>query len=235
MTRFTTDIKKVNKSKKSKFDISVAILTAGCGKKIKSYEPRSLLKINGDSLINHQIKTLNQVFDSPEIITVIGCHANKIIKKVNKKTRIVENQLYSENNSSESMRLALNNTLNENFMFLHGDLLFNKNCLKVDYDHSFVIIDNKENIKNEEVGATVTNGELSILSYGLSTKWAQIAFFTNREYELLKSLFLKYEEKDKKKLSFEVINSIVEMGGSFRCYEPKNMKIKEIDRIGDIR
>jgi len=235
MTRFTTDIKKSNKSKESKFDISIAILSAGCGKRIKSYEPRSLLKINGDTLINHQIKTLNQVFECPEIITVVGCHANKVIKKINKKTRIIENQLYAESNSSESIRLALNNTLSENFMFLHGDLLFNKNCLKVSYDHSFIIIDNKENIKENEVGVTTIDEELSVLSYGLSTKWAQIAYFTNKEYQLLQSLFCKHEEKDKKKLSFEILNSVVEMGGSFKCYEPRNMKIKEIDRIGDIK
>lgn len=235
MTRFTTNIKKINKTKGKKFDISIAILSAGCGKKIKSYEPRSLLKINGDSLINHQIKTLNKIFDSPEIITVVGCHANKVIKKINKKTRIVENQLYSENNSSESMRLALNNTLNENFMFLHGDLFFNENCLKVDYSNSFIVVDNNNNIREDEVGVTTSNEKVSILSYGLATKWAQIAYFTKKEYSILKSLFIKYDEKDKKKLSFEIINSVIEMGGSFNCYEPKNMKITEIDRIRDIK
>jgi hypothetical protein len=73
------------------------------------------------------------------------------------------------------------------------------------------------------------------MSYGLSTKWAQIAYFTAREHRILKSIFHKYEKQDKKKLSFEVINMVVAAGGKFECYEPKKMSIIEIDRIKDIQ
>ena len=81
MTRFTTSIKRKNIKSGDQDGISVAILSAGVGSKIRSYEPRSLLKVQNKNLIYHQIDTIKNFFNKPEIITVVGCHANKIIKK----------------------------------------------------------------------------------------------------------------------------------------------------------
>jgi len=227
---------RIKKGKKTSDSISVAILAAGCGNKIKSYEPRSLLKIQGKPLIEHQLSTINNYFkNEAETITVVGCHANKVIKKVKNETRIVENQIYNDTNSSESLRLAFNNSSSPNFMFFHGDIFFNEACIDVDYSKSFIIIDTEKLIKDHEIGITEIDNKLSIMSYGLPTKWAQIAFFKGKEHSLLASVLNKFENKDKKKLSFEIINSIIEMGGSFNCYEPKEKKLIEIDRIKDIR
>ena len=235
MARFTTSITKNAEKKGKDRSTTIVILSAGTGSRIKSYEPRSLLRIGNRSLIEHQINTISQCFDSPEIISVVGCHASKVIKKTRGKVRVVENQLYDDSNSSESLRLAFNNTLNENILFMHGDLYFNEHTLDVNYDKSFVIIDSKNQIKEHEIGVTICDNKLSIMSYGLPTKWAQIAYFTAREHRILKSIFQKYENQDKKKLSFEVINMVLAAGGKFECYEPQNMSIVEIDRIRDIK
>jgi len=234
LSRFITTITQ-KKENTPKDGISVALLSAGNGSRIKSYEPRSLLKIKGSYLLEHQLKTINDSLESPEIITVVGCHANRIIKKVRGKSRFVENQIYENSNSSESLRLAFNNSTNLNFLFMHGDLHFNTKTLDVSFEKSFVIVDNQNRFKDSEVGLTKSQEKLSILSYGLPEKWAQIAFVTGHEYEILKSIFNKYEPQDKKKLSFEIINNIIEMGGKFCCYEPRGMKITEIDRIKDIK
>ncbi len=229
------NVTKIQKSKNTEDGISVAILAAGCGSKIKSYEPRSLLKIKSKPLIEHQLTTIKNHFKEVETITVVGCQANRVIKKIKNSTRIVENQMYKETNSSESLRLAFNNASCENFMFVHGDILFNEECIDVDYSKSFVIIDTEKYIKDHEIGITSVNGNLSIMSYGLSTKWAQMAYFTGREYRLLSALFNKYENKDRKKLSFEIINQVIEMGGCFACHEPHKKNLLEIDRIKDIK
>ena len=234
MARFTTTITQ-KKENTPKDGISVAILSAGNGSRIKSYEPRSLLKIKGSYLLEHQIKTINASLENPEIITVVGCHATRIMKKTRGKSRFVENQLYEDTNSSESLRLAFNNSTNKNFLFMHGDLHFNTKTLNVSFEKSFILTDNQNRFKDSEVGLTKNKENLSILSYGLSEKWGQMAFFTGPEHDMLRSIFNKYEGQDKKKLSFEIINSIVNMGGKFACYEPRGMKITEIDRIKDIR
>tara|TARA_R100000951_G_scaffold38119_1_gene32357 strand:- start:1771 stop:2484 length:714 start_codon:yes stop_codon:yes gene_type:complete len=237
MKRHTVNIKKINKETKKNIDnkISIALLSAGVGKKIKSYEPRSLIKINEKFLLQHQINTLKQFFDEPEIVTVVGCYANKIIKKFRGQTKFVENQLYEHTNSSESLRLAFNNTVCSSFMFFHGDILFNLETLKIDYSKSFVIKDSNSQLKDAEIGLTNVNNNLSIMSYGLDERWAQIAYFTGREYDILKNIFNKFEDKDKKKLSFEIINEVTAMGGSFMCHSPLKMDILEIDRIKDVK
>jgi choline kinase len=234
LPRFTTTITQ-KKENTPKDGISVALLSAGNGSRIKSYEPRSLLKIKGSYLLEHQIKAINASLDKPEIITVVGCHANRVIKRTRGKSRFVENQIHEISNSSESLRLAFNNSTNLNFLFIHGDLYFNPKTLDVSFEKSFVIVDSKNRFKDSEVGITKNKERLSILSYGLPEKWAQIAFVTGQEYQILKNIFNKYEDQDKKRLSFEIINRIVEMGGKFACYEPRGMKITEIDRIRDIK
>jgi|TARA_Y100000361_G_scaffold153533_1_gene175605 choline kinase len=234
--RFTTKItNSKHKSYNNMSDTAVAILGAGVGSRIKSHEPRSLIKIGDKTLIEHQVSMIRNSFENPEIIGVVGCKAEKVIKKMRGEIRLVENQVHSTTNSSESIRLAFNNSLRGNFLFMHGDLYFNVSTLKnVDYSKSFVIIDNKNMISDKEVGLTVCNGTASIFSYGLTTKWCQIAYVTGKELKILKNIFNKFDETHKKMLSFEILNKMISMGASFKCYEPPNMSILEIDRIKDL-
>jgi choline kinase len=236
--RFTTKItgdKKNTKSHNNMEDTTVAILSAGMGPRIKSHEPRSLIKVGDRTLIEHQILTIRNNLNFPEIITVVGYEAERVIRKVRGDIRIVENQIHDRTNASESMRLAFNNSGKTNFLFMHGDLYFNIPTLHVDYSKSFIIVDNKSMIFEKEVGVTVCDEEASILSYGLPTKWCQIAYITGKELKILQSVFNKFDDRSKKMLSFEVLNKMISMGAVFKCYEPEGMSILEIDRIKDLK
>ena len=72
----------IQKIKKDSITTTVGILSAGVGNRIKSNEPRSLLKVGSKTLLEHQISVLNNVFSQPEIIVGLGVEANKIIKKL---------------------------------------------------------------------------------------------------------------------------------------------------------
>ena len=124
--QITTPIKKTN----NKSDIAVIILSAGVGNRIKSNEPRSLIKIGGKTLIEHQINFVENNIEDAETIGVFGYSADKIIKKIAGKIRIVENQIFDKTNNSESLRLAVNNTNKKNILFFHGDLYFNHEILR---------------------------------------------------------------------------------------------------------
>jgi len=225
-----TQIQKNNKQKN--VDISVAILSAGIGSRIKSYEPRSLLKINDSILIDHQINVINSCFADPEIIGVFGYNCQRIVKKLDSSIRVVENQLYDETNVSESLRLAFNNMNKRAFLIMHGDLIFNKQTIyEPNYNKSFIIIDTQNHIESKEVGVTVVNNKATIFSYGLDVKWCQMAFVTGKELRIMRQIFNKFENSSKKMLSFEILNKIIENGGTFECHEPHGMKIMEIDRI----
>tara|TARA_R110002051_G_scaffold8124_1_gene34611 strand:- start:1948 stop:2676 length:729 start_codon:yes stop_codon:yes gene_type:complete len=230
--QITTPIKKIN----NKSDIAVIILSAGVGSRIKSNEPRSLIKIGGKTLIEHQINFVENNIEDAETIGVFGYSADKIIKKIAGKIRIVENQIFDKTNNSESLRLAVNNTNKKNILFFHGDLYFNHEILDdANFKKSFIIVDNKGMMKNKEIGVTMSKNKATILSYGLSTKWCQIAFMTGRELKILRSILNKLRGSRKKLLSFEIINLIISSGGNFECHEPNNMSIIEIDSIKDIK
>ncbi len=213
---------------------AVAILSAGIGSRIRSHEPRSLIKIGNTTLVEHQIATIGKLFKSPEIITVVGCRASRVIRRLRGDVRIVENQLHYETNTSESMRLAFNNSTRMNFLFMHGDLFFNKETLNVDYSKSFIVVDNAGMMSDKEVGVTVCDGMATIFSYGLATKWCQIVYVTGKELKMMQNIFNKFDDTHKKMLSFEILNKMISMGAAFKCYEPKDMAILEIDRIKDL-
>jgi len=50
----------------------------------------------------------------------------------------------------------------------------------------------------------------------------------------MKNIFSKFKDTDKKMLSFELLNKIIENGGSFNFYEKKDSHVVEIDCIKDI-
>ena len=236
MARFTREITTSVKTNNNKNDMAVIILSAGIGSRIKSNEPRSLIKIGGKCLIEHQIDIINNNIENHEIIGVFGYSIDKIIKKMAGKLRVVENQIYQSTSNSESLRLAVNNTNKNNILFFHGDLYFNDAIFKnANFKKSFLIIDNKQMMKSKEIGITMQSNKATILSYGLSTKWCQMAFITGKELKILKNILHKLQGNQKKLLSFEIINKMISMGANFECYEPKNMSIIEIDCIKDIK
>lgn len=229
--RFTQEIKK------KEIFVPVAILSAGISSRMKTHEPRSLLKINSKTLIEHQIEILTTVFKELEILLVVGYKSEKIIKKLqNYCIRIIENQLFNETNAGESIRLVVNNNTHNNLLLIHGDLHFNIETLKgLNYNKSFLVIDNNAQMSEREVGIAANENKVTNLSYGLKSKWCQIAYIQGIEYEILKQILSKDKEQNRKKVSFEIINDIINRGGSFNCIEPEQMKIIEIDCIRDIQ
>lgn len=217
----------------------VAILSAGVSSRMKTYEPRSLLKINDRSLIEYQYDLLSEIFDEIELILVVGYKSEKVLKKINDlRIRIVENQWFEETSAGESLRLAIQNNVHNRILFMHGDLVFNTDTLNsLNYNRSFIIVDNKAMINDREVGVVVSENKATNLSYGikLKTRWCQIAYIQGEEYQILKHIFLKNKSNIKNRVSFEIINQIIDLGGNFHCYEPENMKILEIDSIKDIK
>lgn len=228
--RFTQEIKK------REIFIPVAILSAGISSRMKTHEPRSLLKIHNKTLIEYQIETLNDIFKELEILLVVGYKSEKIIKKLqDRNIRIIENQLFEETNAGESIRLVVNNNVHNKILIIHGDLHFNIETLKgLNYNKSFLLIDNNLQMSDREVGTAINDNKVTNLSYGLKSKWCQIAYIQGPEYEILKQVLLKDKEQIRKKVSFEIINDIINRGGSFVSIEPEKMKILEIDCIRDI-
>lgn len=230
MSRFVRKIKNKNFPQ-----LQIVILAAGVGSRTRSYEPRCLLKYNKKTILDNQIEVLTSLFNKAEISIVGGFDINKIIRKVGKTVRVIENQMYENTNSGESLRLGINNSMLDNILFLHGDLIISQEIFdNVKMDQSFLLVDSGNQFEEKEVGITIVDGAATVLSYSLPTKWCQIAYLAENELCILKKLMMKNDFSSKTFLTFEVINKIIENNGKFNCFEIGKGFIKEIDSLKDI-
>ena len=96
--------------------------------RMKSYGPASLMPINNYKLIDYQINSIKKSCKNYEIILCLGYETNKVFRYVknnhkNSNVRIIENQNYTNTNSCESLRLSLNNTLNDKIFIIDGSII----------------------------------------------------------------------------------------------------------------
>jgi choline kinase len=232
-TRFIAPTKRdENKHPKS---LSVIVPVAGIGYRMKSYGPKCLLKISENhSIISRLIDNINTVFSKEEIIVCVGFEADRVMQNLPASVRVVENQKYEDTNTTESLRLSLNNSVSDSVLIIHGDLVFNPVTIQCfDRTQSSVIVDSIGQIRDDETGVTIVNEEAMFFAYGLSCKWGQIAYFVGKELNLLKKVC---SDRNKSKMyTFEILNEIIQLGGRFKSIEPRNMKIYEVDGLKDLR
>jgi choline kinase len=226
----------IQKIKRGSFTTGIALLCAGVGNRIRSNEPRSLIKIGDKCLLQWQLDMLNSLFSAPNILVGVGVESQRVFKRFSGEVICIENQLYKTTGSFETFRLLVNASIDNSILLIHGDLYFNDKILEsADFSKSFVIEDTGSNIADREVGITSVNDKANILSYGLNEKWAQIAFFTGKELSMLRQICAKTGEESKSLLTFEVINLIINKGGVFKVHKPDDGFIIEIDCMKDIK
>lgn len=169
------------------------ILNSGIGKRMRPITneiPKCLIKLNGNTILGHQIENLLKV-GVDEIIMTTGPLEDKIKSFMNEnfphvKVKYIKNEKYETTNYIYSLWLAKDH-IDDDIILLHGDMVFepellvrlieceNKNCVLINNkielpqkDFKAHIIDNK--IK--EIGVDVFTENSSFLApiYKLSKK-----------------------------------------------------------------
>jgi choline kinase len=218
------------------YNITVAILAAGIPKKMKSYGPTSLIKVDDDRiLLDDQINKIRYIYKNANIVIVAGYEFQKIKRKLKSpKVELIENLHFDSTNSAHSLLLATKNNPVDNLLMIHGDILFNVDTLKyisnIHYsENSAILYDQNNMIKPNKPGILKNQYVLEHINYLHKNKWAQIAFFNKGEYNKL----LKVNPGNR--YSFELINEINSNENSvFYCHSPNNMKLIEIECTKDL-
>ena len=118
---------------------------------MKAYGPTSLIPIKNSKLLDYHLKYISDVFPKNEIVICTGFNADRVEKYIrtnyaNQNIRIVENQIFEDTNSCESLRLCLNNTNNNNILIINGGVFFYKDAIsKIDTKKSCILVE-KNNI-----------------------------------------------------------------------------------------
>lgn len=215
--------------------ISIIILSDNPGYRMKSYGSIPLINIDGKHLIDIQIESIKRTFKNYEIILCVGFDADKIAKYISSKhkkinIRIVENQIFNNSNSCESVRLALNNTMNNNLLIIDGSLLFNNKSIKlINVDQNSVLVQ-KYASENLQIGINVNTDNLAQhFSYGACKTWSEMLFLNNEEYIGCIKKFVSNTD-NRKKFFFESLNELIRNKLDISCVENKH-PIYKVDNI----
>tara|TARA_R100001132_G_C3273955_1_gene96001 strand:- start:768 stop:1454 length:687 start_codon:yes stop_codon:yes gene_type:complete len=227
MNRFISEIKKSYDD-----NISVAILGNETDYRVRSYGPKCLLKHGSSTIIQNQIKLIGETSCISDLVVVLGFECEKIINYIPEHVRIVENQLYSETNSSESLRLVINNICGDRLLIIDGNILISRNAFKkLDFSRSFALCHKNGKPKNE-ISASKIGDHIGNFSFGLENCWDGVVFLQGKEFGLLRKACT---DKGKGRFFvFELLNLVIDNGGKIEIQECKAGDIKVINSIKDI-
>lgn len=219
------------KSKKVNTDTFI-ILAAGIGRRMKSFDPKSLIMYGRHSVIEHQIKAIRHVSPRGDIILVSGFKSNKVIGAVSG-IRIVENTDYEETGAVESLRLAINSSLESNVYIIHGDVIVNHYCLSIpNKDEPHLLVDKNNYMDKLKVGIRSEEDSAAYLTFNSKNKWGQVAYIPSEYYQYARNLVNKL---DKRMSTYEYVNKLIDGGLQFKIYGSEKSFLKEIDSPGDTR
>lgn len=228
--RHTVAIKTVNKNKK----YSIIIPAAGEGVRMITYGVKSLININGDeTIISRQLNIIKKTFTNYEIILVSGFESDKLMNKTPDNIIKIENSEYKNTNVVKSIGMALRAIHNDKVVIIYGDLVFTPSMLKAPLDiDSMLLFSSHGLMKDEEVGCSIQKTNVEHMTYGQSTKWSQISYFTGKELQLLRKIC--YNKHNSMLFGYEAINKIINHGGKFKAYTSPKSKIIDIDTSKDL-
>ena len=214
--------------------ISVIVPAAGMGRRMKSYGPKPLITIGNSTILNNQLSLINTYVPNANIVLICGFKSHRLMNETPAQILKVENELYDTTNVARSIGMGLRVVGQcSKVVVVYGDLVFNAAALKhISFQESSIIITDSS-IGDEEVGCVIGPDQMLVnMMYDLPHKWGQIAFFQDQELELLKQMC--WDEKNHNKFGFEIINQILELGGTFKCIQNDNIQIVDIDSSKDI-
>lgn len=216
---------------RDEIDITVAIIASRQFAYTKQLGNLFLCKnLNGTTLLDYQISLINNVYPKADIVVVSGYMCEKLHTKRNNKYRVVENQLFDQTNEFEDIRLIVNNIYTNNLILINGHLMFNKVCLQYNGQSSLLY---KDGDNKQELGLTILDGNVTRIDFGLNgTIFDQICCLNRHELDILRK-FIHNKDKNKLMLS-EVLNMIMENGGSFLAKNPSGHQLLKLNKKEEI-
>ena len=233
-TRFITSLQDGNGSIHEL--VTVALLSAQAGHRMKSYGPTPLLQLGNKTLLDHQISVISSVFKNFELIVCVGFHGDKVTKYIKERysglnIRVVENQMHYHSNCCESARLCLNNTTNGKVLICNGDLVLERDVFSEFVFNQSYVVTEKSPTGNLEIGVTTNHqGYIENLCFGLQEIWSEMVFLSNNDsVEAFRRIISSPEYKTK--FMFEGLNELGKTKYRLKTISNKNTPLIKIDNI----
>lgn len=201
---------------------SVIVLGASYSYREKSYGNKLLLKINGETILQKQLKVFQTLPDTTEIIYVLGFEAEKIYESLCNKVKTIFNYDYENSGSLKNTLLGVRAATHNRILILHGDMLFTPDNISIpDISASWVGI---QNVDTQEVGVGVDTGIVTGFNYGMPHKWSRLVYFNTEASIWLRRQ--KLNEKTQSAIDFELYNSMIDNNIILRVFETKTTEVE---------
>jgi choline kinase len=210
-------------------NITAIILSAGMGKRMKSYGPKALLDYHGKSILEWAIEIIRKEYPGTDIIVVTGFEEHKF-ECFSNRVRIIHNIIHDKTNPAYSLKLGLQAAMGQKIIVMHGDLIFSSSAIHdLAKGPSKIVI--SDTMSEDDVGVYVEDEHVRNIGYNERLKWGQITYFTGKEYQLLRHIMATNTVN----LLFvhEIIKQIISQGGKFKIHYMPNIHVHDIDSPKD--
>ncbi len=222
----------IKKSVNKKQKISLIVLSSDISNRMKSYGPKSLIKIDDKTILEHQIEIVAECFPTFETILICGFEADKLMNNAPSGVVKVENERYETTNNIKNIGMALRACTSDRALIVHGDIIFNKETISEnDFDNSFLTIEKDEQIQ-DSIGCNIIDGYIEHMMYQLPNRWTNIAYLTGKELKYMKQIAWNREKENL--FTFEAINDIINKGGKFLASSPVGMETVEVNCLKNL-
>jgi hypothetical protein len=231
-----TSTKKNRQKRQPESQITFILLCDMPGYRMKSYGAIPLLNIENKKLIDIQIETINNKFPNSEIIVCTGFESEIVCRYVKlnhkkHKIRIVENQIFNHCNSCESLRLCLNNAIENKIFIIDGSLLLYEGIFdEFDLSTSCLMVESNPH-SNLEIGVNINENNLvEHFSFGTKNIWSEIMFLSDTySIECLSKILSNIDFKNK--LVFEALNELIK----YKCKLKYVVNKKQLVKLNNIK
>ncbi len=224
--------------------MKAVILAAGKGQRLYPYTkktPKALLKINKKTILEHQLDNLKYA-GITDVVVVTG-YKKEQIENSAPNARFVYNENYVTTNSLYSLWIA-KEELNDTFIYLHSDILFDKTILDglIDAEGDFIISVEKKHCSDEDMKVKTENNSVKLIGKSIPPgeafgEFTGIARFSKRgAEELVKALnkIMLREDADYTLWFESVLNWLIEDDFEVKIVETQGKNWIEIDFTEDL-
>ena len=220
--------------------IDIVFIIPEITKGMKSFGPKALIPVRGQTLIEHQIELIRSIYKNNNIYLLTGFESEKIKKTIftsnyisRKNIFILENKNYETQGQIASVFEYLDNRNPKNgAIFLNNGIItkfnFQKNIQTL--NNSIFFIQGKK--LNFNIGCNNIE-HTEYLFYDLPFLWSECVYLNNGTLELLHDLILPHELKTL--FFFEVINKLLDKSIFFENTIIPKSQITKINNIKDIK
>lgn len=196
--------------------------------RMRSFGSRLMLKLGGETILERHLRILKGVFPEWDLTFVLGFGAGKVQRRLPEEVKSVLNDSFEYTGSSHSVYLGVSE-VHRGVLLVEGDVIVRPEVfVGLDFSSSFCLY---ETVKHDGVGLLPLEGKVGHFCYGLPDRWLGITYLAQPELTLFKQVA---SEGNPKRLTYEILNGIIQRGGSFKAQEREGF-LGEIDGLDDYK